>query len=303
MGKKAALTAEQKEDYQNVLKQLQANGALKPGKKEKKDEAPPEVEAPAKRARTKTPDPAKVSKASTKSEADPKPDAAPKKAKRAAAEPSDPPAKASKKTSSAPKPDSTQAPEKSTEPPASPVGEFFDPELGLTVSWKNYAKMVVRCKELYGEDEEFVRDACVRALGPCPAEHLAAVEAASPKAASEEHPGPILEDRTLDNPKAAAKKIPKGDISYREDLADEELDGEAWDESSNEEEDDAPTHKEPKGKPETDQAEKKTTVPAKKVTFKPNDKVIMPSPSPPTDDDEDEEPQDDEDTLVLGEAC
>ena len=94
------------------------------------------------------------------------------------------------------------------------IEEFYDKELGIMVSWKNYPAVVKAVLKAHPhETEEGVKLGLTETLGPCPFDLCG----------SEAHPGPVLQDPTLEEPEEEAQE------------EDEDLDGDAFEEEQEEE--------------------------------------------------------------------
>ena len=195
MGKKA-LSLAQKAQYEEVMKALKDNGvlqtAVRSNKRKQSDTEPAEPLAPKTRVREKKPD--------KDSEKDSKPDPAPATKGTKRGNPEEPKPKAAKAKAQPPKSTSEKKGAKKAAPKDDDDDDdtksFFDEEMQVHVSWRNYDEVVkVICEHCPKETPASVKAALTEALGPCPPDVKLPAEAVP--AASEEHPGPILEDETL----------------------------------------------------------------------------------------------------------
>ncbi|CAE7221870.1 unnamed protein product [Symbiodinium sp. KB8] len=234
--KKNKMSPQNREEYNKILQNLQASGAL-----QQASSTPPPDEPAKKRKSGKQP-------ASSNNDAEDQ-----QKTKRAKPAPSDekpePKAKAKNKGGRPPKQaaDSKQKEEDTASKEKKPkttgggkktkkkaeaeeeeeqVEEFYDSELGIMVSWKNFPEVVKKVLEVHpAETPGTVAQGFTETLGPCPEELKGNIPEES--SGSARHPGPILEDESLQE---------------KED-DEEDLDGEEYEEDEEEEEPPAPPPK------------------------------------------------------------
>ena len=208
MGKKPALTAEQQQQYDAVMQQLQATGALKGSETEpaaKRTKTSPASETVAKTKEPSVAEKAPKAKAAPGSKAaknNEAPAATPTAAEAEAAKTAAPVPKAKGKSKAKAK-SSPNAKAKSVESKADAKSgddaagpEFFDDEVGVLISWKNFSEVCEKVRAVRTEETPVtVYEAMTEALGACPP----ALQPAGlfPLAAAEERPGPILEDPSL----------------------------------------------------------------------------------------------------------
>ena len=210
MGKKAALTTEQQQQYDAVVQQLQASGALKGSGTEpatKRAKTSPEAsETVAKTSKTKEPAVAEKA-AKTKaapgggSKATARKEAAPAAAEAAQTAAPVPKAKGKSKAKAKPSPKAKGKSVESTADANSGADaagpEFFDDEVGVLISWKNFPEVCAKVRALRPEETQVtVYEAMTEALGACPPA-LQPAGLFPLAAADEQRPGPVLEDPSL----------------------------------------------------------------------------------------------------------
>ena len=209
MGKKAALTTEQQQQYDAVMQQLQASGALKGSGTEpatKRAKTSPEAsETVAKTSKTKEPSvaekAAKTMAARGGSKATTTKEAAPAAAEAAQTAAPVPKAKGKSKAKAKPSPKAKAKSVESTADANSGADaggpEFFDDEVGVLISWKNFPEVCAKVRALRPEETQVtVYEAMTEALGACPPA-LQPAGLFPLAAADEQHPGPVLEDPSL----------------------------------------------------------------------------------------------------------
>ena len=208
---KAGMTAEQQEAYNQVFKNLQSSGVLNnieppaaaedgdkaaPAAKRRKGKQPEEASTTATDAES-SPETAKA-KAKAKTTPAPKKVVAKPKPKTKAAAPTTEPAqetepgpKRAKATSAA------EIPAKEAKPK-----QIWCDELNMMISWDKLNEIVPKVLALYPGENPYTINAVMESeLGPRPS-HLPPLEddtAHKPEAAEERHPGPVLEDATLED--------------------------------------------------------------------------------------------------------
>ena len=246
MGKKAkALSEEQKAQYADVMKALASKGVLSAVAAAPEPKGPEPAAEPSKRCRSKTP-PAAAAEAEPKAktrkttpkapEPAPAPKAKAKNGPKAKAEPKKGIARATPlqledQPSEAPAPDSDKPVSRDGS------GSLWDPDLKVTISWANFQDVMKAIRKTYPEeDEDSTKDALERALGPCPA-HLLPLqkdEPVPPAAASEEHPGPVLEDASMQAEDDAEDDCDGEPLEGTEEEQEEEQDAEQEEEQGEE---------------------------------------------------------------------
>ena len=242
--KKNKLTSEQQATYNQVLKNLhnegvldQALGADPVTKRRKTGKKPHDAElAEASTTAASESASANDGPTSSPSEAAPKPTAtkAPKakpaqKAATKKKEPVEEPPEPAAKSKRAKIGKETEAPSATAATPASAAAaqanSFYDEGLDMQVSWANWDKVLAAIQKKFPGQEPWVVAATLETeIGPPPAELGIPTkpEPTSHKvpAADEDHPGPILEDTTLDQ--EAEESEQGGDDDEEVDLEEEE---------------------------------------------------------------------------------